>query len=92
MSYEVVRKSFKRGLIGTYLILVEIIWKVSNHDLVLGWNSISWWTTLATLTGWASALWLSLVGLSSGLVGSFGQRENLSGSRCLGSALLRTGL
>jgi hypothetical protein len=69
----------------TNLLLREIIRKVCNHDLVLGWNSVSRGTTLTSLT-WStvgSSLsvlgLLGLLGLGCGLVG-FGQGEDLRSS------------
>lgn len=69
----------------TYLLLREIIWKVGNHDLVLGWNAISRWATLTTITTTGSAVcsWLGLLAflgllVFGGLVGGLGQGEDIS--------------
>jgi hypothetical protein len=46
---------------GTYLLLREIVRKVCNHDLVLGWDTVGRGTALATgLTGRC----LAILGLS----------------------------
>lgn len=70
----------------TYLFLRKIVWQIGNHNLVLGWDTVGWRTTLATLT-WLTRrtssllLWLlgflCLLGLG-GLVGGLGQRKNFS--------------
>jgi hypothetical protein len=43
----------------TNLLLAQIVWKVGNHNLVLGWNAVGWGTALATLT--RSTSWLLLL-------------------------------
>ena len=62
----------------TDLLLAEIVWQVGNHDLVLGWNTIGWWTTLATLTWSTSWLLLILLLLVGGLVGNILEWEDLT--------------
>ncbi len=65
---------------GTYHLLRKIVWEVSDHDLVLGWDAIGWRTTLTALTGNTRSLgllrFLGLLGLSSWGSG-FGQRQDL---------------
>ncbi len=70
----------------TYLLLREIIGEVGDHDLVLGWNTVSWWATLTTLTRSTVGLWLSLLVLCllgflrfGSLGGSLGQGKNVAG-------------
>lgn len=36
-----------------YLLLSQVVGQVSNHDLVLGGDTISWRSTLTSLTGGA---------------------------------------
>jgi hypothetical protein len=68
---------------NTDLLLREIIRKVCNHDLVLGWDTISRGTTLTSLTGSTvgSRLGLLVLGLggssSGGCVGGVSQGEDL---------------
>ena len=85
------------GFIGTYLILREIVREVGDHDLVLGWNTVGWRTTLATLTGVRVAgtdlgLLLGLLSLLVGcLAGGLRQRKSVLVSGSL-STFLATGL
>jgi hypothetical protein len=43
-----------------YLLLGKIIREISNHDLVLGRNTVSWWTALPTLAWLTSSLWFAV--------------------------------
>jgi len=67
---------------NTDLLLGEIIRKVCNHDLVLGWDTVGRGATLTSLTGSTvgSRLGLLVLGLGSGgggLVGGVSQGEDL---------------
>jgi hypothetical protein len=69
---------------NTYLFLRQIIRKVGNHDLVLGWDTIRRWATLTTgFTGFASSLGgLGVLVLSSARnVGGVGQGKNFTSGR-----------
>lgn len=63
----------------TNLLLAQIVWKVGNHDLVLGWDAVGRWATLAALTGSTSSSWLLVLlwSLLGGLVGDVLERQNL---------------
>jgi hypothetical protein len=64
---------------GTYLLLGKIIWEVCDHNLVLRWDTIGRWATLTAFT-WRTSTLVILVGLLCAfLVGSVGQRKNLTG-------------
>lgn len=62
----------------TDLLLTKIVWEVGDHDLVLGWNTIGWWATLAALTWWTWGLLLILVILVGSLVGDVLEWQNLA--------------
>lgn len=72
---------------GTYLLLTKIVWKVGNHDLGLGWDTV--FGGAALLTGTKSIRLARLAGVDSGgsllargsaesLVGGFGQWQDLA--------------
>lgn len=50
-----------------YLLLIQVIGEVSDHDLSLGWNSILWWSTLLA---WFTSLGLGAISFG-GWCGSF---------------------
>jgi len=85
LSHVLAKFRGRPGTMCSYLLLGEIVWQVGNHDLVLGWDAISWWTTLATrLAGSFGSSWgLSILGLggSSRKVGLVGQRERFTRGR-----------
>lgn len=55
-----------------YLLLSQVVGQVSNHDLVLGGDTISWRSTLTSLTGGA-VLFLLVHVVSIVLVGDVRQ-------------------
>ena len=63
---------------STYLVFVQVIREVGNHDLVFGWDSVSRRAALTALA-WL-ALGLLALGVSSVLVGNVRQSLNLSGA------------
>jgi hypothetical protein len=75
---------------NTYLLLSQVVGKVSDHDLVLGRDAIGRGAPLTTLTG---SLGLSLGGISIHirrlLAGNVsGRRSYLASSRCISGAAL----
>jgi hypothetical protein len=81
----------------THLLLGEIVRKVCDHDLVLGWNAVGWRTTLLAglITSRAGLRLLLLFGLLSLLTGCLvsgvGQGKDLLVARSL-RTFLATGL
>lgn len=73
-------------IVNTNLLLGQVVGKVSNHDLVLGWDTIGRGTTLPALASRARALamFAVLILVSVRLVGDVLQRLGLASSRRVG--------
>jgi hypothetical protein len=75
----------------TYLLLGQVIGKVSNHDLVLGWDAVGRRATLTALTR-SLRLGLVLPIVVSGFSLSLGGKWlHLSSSSSLGGSALGSG-